>query len=286
MRAAFAWPSSARAHRTSASRADRGLAGSRRAGACPRPSSTSDPMRLEVGENRRESVSARPTADRWLVADKAGVAGGAPDRAAAIGADRGRDEARRDARRRAAARASGRELCVPWIARDAEQIIARIALEREFRRICLADDDHSRAPELCDRQFVLRRPKVLQRAASPCCRKAGHMEIVFDRDRNSVEPGVSLPARATRIALFRGGERAGAIKRDETVQTGIKRLDALKRALDEFTDEAWPFCSSAARPSSVSATFHLIGLAEAAVRSRPASGTRARALRARASAIK
>ena len=31
---------------------------------------------LEVGEDRRQSVSARPTADRWLVADKASMAGG------------------------------------------------------------------------------------------------------------------------------------------------------------------------------------------------------------------
>ena len=59
------------------------------------------------------------------------------------------------------------------------------------------------------------------------------MEIVLDGDRNSIEPGMSLTARATRIAFFRGGERAGGIKRNETIQTGIERLDALKRALDE-----------------------------------------------------
>ncbi len=44
---------------------------------------------------------------------------------------------------------------------------------------------------------------------------------------------MSLPTRATLIAFFRGGQRAGAIKGDETVQTGIECLDALERALDE-----------------------------------------------------
>ena len=59
------------------------------------------------------------------------------------------------------------------------------------------------------------------------------MEIVFDGDRNSVQPRVSLTARTTRIAFFRGGERTCAIKGDETIQTGIECLDALKRALNK-----------------------------------------------------
>ena len=51
--------------------------------------------------------------------------------------------------------------------------------------------------------------------------------------RNSVEPRMSLAARATLVAFLRSGQRAGTIKGDETIQTGIERLDALKRALDE-----------------------------------------------------
>ncbi len=39
--------------------------------------------------------------------------------------------------------------------------------------------------------------------------------------------------RATRVAVLRGGERGGRIKRDEAVQAGVQRLDALKRALDQ-----------------------------------------------------
>ena len=42
-----------------------------------------------------------------------------------------------------------------------------------------------------------------------------------------------LTARATRVAFLRGGERAGAIKGDEAVQSGIECLDALERALDK-----------------------------------------------------
>ncbi len=60
------------------------------------------------------------------------------------------------------------------------------------------------------------------------------MEIVLNGDRNSVEPGTSLTARAPLIAFFRGSERARAIKGDETVQAGVQPLDALKRAPDEL----------------------------------------------------
>ena len=60
------------------------------------------------------------------------------------------------------------------------------------------------------------------------------MEIVLDGDRGPVERGLSLTARATLIAFFRGGDRDRAIKADEAVQTGIERLDALERALDKF----------------------------------------------------
>jgi hypothetical protein len=59
------------------------------------------------------------------------------------------------------------------------------------------------------------------------------MEIVLDGDRDSVEPGMSLTARTTLVAFFRSGQRAGAIKGDEAVQTGIEGLDALERALDQ-----------------------------------------------------
>ena len=44
---------------------------------------------------------------------------------------------------------------------------------------------------------------------------------------------MSPTAQATLIAFFRGGERAGAIEGDETIQTGIEHFDALKRAPDE-----------------------------------------------------
>jgi hypothetical protein len=74
---------------------------------------------------------------------------------------------------------------------------------------------------------------VFERAASPCRRKVSYVEVVLDGDRNAVEPGMSLPARATLIAFLRSGQRAGAIKGDEAVQAGIEGLDALKRALDE-----------------------------------------------------
>jgi len=59
------------------------------------------------------------------------------------------------------------------------------------------------------------------------------MEIVFDGDRNAIEPGMSLAARTALITLFRSGKSAGAIKGDETIQTRIKCIDALERALDE-----------------------------------------------------
>src|SRR6202034_806808 len=113
---------------------------------------------FKVGEDRRQPVSAGPTADRGLQADKASMAGGTPDRAAAVRGDCSRDEARRDACRRAAARAPGREVRVPWIARHAEKVIARIALERELRRVRLADDDYARAPQPRNGQFVPCRP--------------------------------------------------------------------------------------------------------------------------------
>ncbi len=163
---------------------------------------------LEICKNCRQSVGARPAADRWLVADKASMTGGAPDRAAAIRAERGGDKTRRNARRRAAARASRREFGIPWVARDAEQIVARIALERELRRVRFANDDHSRLPEPRHGQFVLRWPVVLERAASPCRWKARDMEVVLDRDRNAVEPRMSLAPRATRITVVRRGKRS------------------------------------------------------------------------------
>ena len=59
------------------------------------------------------------------------------------------------------------------------------------------------------------------------------MEIIFDGDRDSVEPGMSMAPRAALIAFFRSRQRAGAIKGDETIQTRIEGLDALKRALDK-----------------------------------------------------
>jgi hypothetical protein len=59
------------------------------------------------------------------------------------------------------------------------------------------------------------------------------MEVVLDGDRNSVEPGLSTALRAALIAFLRSGQCAGAIESDETIQPGIERLDALKRALDE-----------------------------------------------------
>ena len=172
--------------------------------------------RLEVGEDRGKSVGARPAADRGLEADKAGVAGGTPDRTAAVRADRSRDKARRDARRRAAGRAAGREIRVPGVARDAEQVVARIALKREFRHVRLADDDHARRAQPRDRQFVLRRPIVLERAAAPCRRKAGDMDIVFDGDRNSVEPGIApRPASDAR----RSPSQPPARRRDQARQS-------------------------------------------------------------------
>ena len=44
---------------------------------------------------------------------------------------------------------------------------------------------------------------------------------------------LTLAARTALITLLRGGQRTGAIKGDETIQTEIGCLDALKRALDE-----------------------------------------------------
>jgi hypothetical protein len=59
------------------------------------------------------------------------------------------------------------------------------------------------------------------------------MDIVLDGNWDSIERGHRLTARATRIAFLCSGQRAGAIKRDETVQAGIACLDAPKRALNE-----------------------------------------------------
>src|SRR2546423_807174 len=76
-------------------------------------------------------------------------------RAAAVGAARAGPPPARARRDRAAARTAGRQRQIPGIARDAEDEIVGVALERELRTIRLAEDDGAARAQLRDRQLVL-----------------------------------------------------------------------------------------------------------------------------------
>src|SRR5262245_58627173 len=75
---------------------------------------------------------------------------GDADGAAPVGADGQRRKAGRDRRAGAAARSAGRQIRIPWIARDPEERIVGHALVTELGRVRLAEEDGARALQPLD----------------------------------------------------------------------------------------------------------------------------------------
>jgi hypothetical protein len=72
-----------------------------------------------------------------------------PDRSTTVGPNRNRTETGRDGRDRATARTARGERQIPRVARDTENEIVGVALQRELRAIGLAENDPAaRAPAM------------------------------------------------------------------------------------------------------------------------------------------
>ena len=111
---------------------------------------------VEVQQQARQRVLARPGAERGLQADQAGVRGRAADRAAAVLRDGQRPDAGGHRRDRAAAGAARRQRRVPGVAGGAEQRVRGVAVVGELGHVGLADRS-------------ARRRRVARPAASSSC---------------------------------------------------------------------------------------------------------------------
>ena len=128
-----------------------------------------------------------------------------------------------DARRGAAGRAAGRQAHVPGIAGHAEQVVRRIALQRQLRHVRLADDHRAGRPQPRDRQFVTIGHEVGKRPASPGRRHAGDQDVVLHRNRDAFERRARRAGGKPRVALPCRRARASLVERDEAVEL---RIDA------------------------------------------------------------
>ena len=198
---------------------------------------------LEIVEDRGKPVGARHPPDGRLQPEEAGVRGGPPDRAAAVGAERQRRHAARDRRDGAAARSAGRQRRVPGVARRAEERVVGVALQGQLGDIGLAEDDGAGAAQPRHRQLVGVRNEVGVEPRAPGRAQAPDEQVVLDRHRNAVEGAQRRALRPARGARPR--RRAGAlrIERDDRIQHrvqppdarlgGVERLERRERALGE-----------------------------------------------------
>ena len=182
----------------------------------------------------------------------------------------------------AASRASWRQVGVPRIARHAEEVVACIALEREFRHIRLADHDRPRRAQARDRQFIDRGPERRKRPAAPGRRHPGDVDVVLDRDRHALQRGARLALRQSRVALARSlGERADSSSATKLLKRPSRRRIRWRERSTSAVEVTRPARSAAAMSVMVSGMRSLINPIGAVVRSRPASARSAQALQAR-----
>jgi hypothetical protein len=109
------------------------------------------------------------------------------NRSADVAAELQRCHSRGQCCSRTARRSANGTLDVPWIARQAEQRIARLMIRRTGRQICLAENHGATLTYFGDRRCISKRPVVAQLLKSARRRHADDLEGVLDRHRYAMQ---------------------------------------------------------------------------------------------------
>ena len=186
---------------------------------------------LEIEQHLRQAARARDRADAGLEPVEPGIAGRPPDRPAAVGPERRHGHAGGDRAGRAAGGAAGGQVRVQGVSGRAEERVARVAVDREFRRVGLAEHDRPGSAQPRERKLVGGADVAGEGGAAPGRGHAGGDQVVLDRDRHAIERGERhAVAPAGRAPAGFGVERR--VHRHVAVEHRIPVGDAAPERLD------------------------------------------------------
>jgi hypothetical protein len=141
----------------------------------------------EVPGRRRNVTFERNNAIARLVSIYTAEMSRHANRSADVAAELQRCHSRGQCCSRTARRSADGTLDVPWIARQAEQRIARLMIRRTGRQICLAENHGATLTYFGDRRCISKRPVVAQLLKSARRRHADDLEGVLDRHRYAMQ---------------------------------------------------------------------------------------------------